>query len=145
MFKRVKAKNLEDYLTAVPEKQQELMQFLHTFIQKSAPKLKPYFAYNMLGYGAFPWRNAKHEPITWPVIALANQKNYVSLYVCAVIDGKYVAETYKKELGNVDVGKSCIRFKKIEDVNLPALKQVIQLAAKHPGFESLDTSKKKKK
>jgi hypothetical protein len=63
-----------------------------------------------------------------------NQKNYVSLYVCAVIDGRYVAEAHKKELGKVSVGKSCIRFKKVEDVNLPALKKVIALAARNPGL-----------
>jgi hypothetical protein len=58
----------------------------------------------------------------------------VSLYVCSIIDGEYVAEKYKKVLGKVSVGKSCIRFKKLEDVNLPVLKKVIQLAAKKPGL-----------
>jgi uncharacterized protein YdhG (YjbR/CyaY superfamily) len=142
MFKKVKATTVTSYLDAVPDGRQELIQFLHAFIQKSAPKLKPHFSYNMIGYGSFPYRNYKHEPITWPVVSLANQKNYVSVYVCCVVDGKYVAETYKKELGKVSVGKSCIRFKKLEDVNLPALKKVIQTAAKHPGFGEFTLAKK---
>jgi hypothetical protein len=70
------------------------------------------------------------------VIALANQKNYISLYVCALDKGQYIAEKHKKELGKVSVGKSCIRFKKIEDINLPVLKKVLQLAAKSPGLTS---------
>jgi hypothetical protein len=134
MFKATKAKNVEDYLAAVPKEHKELVHFLHGFIKKTVPKLKSHFAYNMLGYGSFPYRNYKKEPISWPVIALANQKNYISLYVCAVDDGKYIAETYKKELGKVSVGRSCIRFKKLEDVNLPALKKVLKLAEKFPGL-----------
>lgn len=145
MFKASKAKDVKGYLVAVPKERKETIQFLHAFIQKAAPKLKPHFAYNMLGYGSFPYRNYKNEMITWPVVALANQKNYVSIYVCAVINGRYVAETYKKELGKVSVGKSCIRFRKLEDVNLPGLKKVIQAAAKHPGLVGAGEHRRGKK
>lgn len=134
MFQPIKATSVKEYLAAVPKERQAMLQFLHAFIQKAAPKLKPHFAYNMLGYGSFPYKNSKKELLTWPVVALANQKQYVSVYVCAVDKGKYLAETYKKELGKVSVGRSCIRFKKLEDVNLPILKKVFQLAAKNPGL-----------
>ena len=134
MFKPIKAKSVQEYIAAVPAERKEIIVFLHDFIQKAAPKLKAHLASNMLGYGTFPYKNYKKEMIEWPVVALANQKNYVSVYVCAVVDGQYLAEKHKKELGKVSVGKSCIRFKKLEDVNLPALKKVIQEAAKHPGL-----------
>lgn len=140
MFTATKAKTVKEYLEAVPAERKELMLFLHDFIQKAVPKLKPHFAYNMLGYGSFPYLNYKKEMISWPVIALANQKNYVSVYVCAVNNGDYIAEKYKKELGRVNVGKSCIRFKKIEDVNLPILKKVIQMAEKSPGLAGARTA-----
>lgn len=143
MFKATKATTVKEYIQAVPPERKEMMEFLHAFIQKSAPKLKPHFAYNMLGYGAFPYKNAKKEMVEWPTIALANQKQYVSVYVCSVIDGKYIAEMHKKELGKVSVGKSCIRFKKIEDVNLDALKKVLKLAEKHPGLVGVGASAKK--
>lgn len=137
MFKKVKATTVAEYLAAVPQERKEDILFLHKFIQKVATKLKPHFAYNMLGYGSFPYRNYKNESITWPTIALANQKNYISLYICAVADGKYIAEQHKKELGKVSVGKSCIRFKKVEDVDLKALKKVLLLAQKHPGLAGI--------
>ena len=98
----------------------------------------------MLGYGFFPYRNYKNEQIEWPVVALANQKNYVSLYICAILNGEYIAEKYKSSLGKVSVGKSCIRFKKLEDVNLPMLKKVIQLASKNPGLVGVGASKNEK-
>ncbi len=144
MFKATTATTVKDYIAAVPVDRREIIESLHAFIQKTVPTLKPYFSYNMLGYGAFPYKNYKKEMIEWPIIALANQKNYVSLYVCAVVDGKYIAETYAKDLGKVSVGKSCIRFKKLEDVNLDALKKVLKLAEKSPGLDGVGASAKKK-
>ena len=74
MFKPTNAKSVNEYLQALPAERREPIEFLHTMIQKASPKLTPYFAYNMLGYGSFPCRNYKKEMITWPIIALASQK-----------------------------------------------------------------------
>ena len=137
MFKPSSAKTIETYLDQVPAERQELFQFLHHFIQKISPTFKPYFANNMIGYGAFPYLNYKKEQITWPVIGLASQKNYLSLYVCSIDKGEYVAEKFKDQLGQVKVGKSCITIKKLEDLNLVTLKKVLQFAAKHPGLTSI--------
>lgn len=134
MFKPTKATSVSSYISALPKDRRKDIEFLHKFIQKSTPKLKSHFTYNMLGYGSFPYVNYKKEKISWPVVALASQKNYISVYVCAIKDGKYLAEVHKKELGKVSVGKSCIRFTKLDNINLPALKKVIQLAAKKPGL-----------
>lgn len=134
MFKKIKAETVEEYFDNLPSDRKEIISFVHEFIQKEAPSLKPYFAYNMLGYGSFKYKGAKKELLDWPVVSLANQKNYVSLYVCSIIDGRYVAEKYKDDLGKVSVGKSCIRFKKVEDLNLETLKKVLKLAEKHPGL-----------
>ena len=145
MFKKTKATTVKEYLANIPEERKEIINFLHGFIQKSAPSLKPHFAYNMLGYGKFKYKNYKKEIIDWPVVALANQKQYVSVYVCAVEDGEYIAEKYKEQLGKVSVGKSCIRIKKREDVNLEILKKVIKAAQKTPGLVGAGEHKKKKK
>jgi hypothetical protein len=80
MFKPTKAKNTKEYLATLPEERKEVVTFLDKFIRAAAPKLKPHFAYNMLGYGAFPYKNAKKEVVEWPTISLANQKNYVSTF-----------------------------------------------------------------
>jgi uncharacterized protein YdhG (YjbR/CyaY superfamily) len=134
MFKPVKAKTIKEYFAQLPPERREPMEFLHAFIQKISPKLKPNFLYNMPGYGSFKYKNHKKEMLNWPTIALASQKNYISVYVCAVSDGEYIAEKHKHELGKVSVGKSCIRFKKLEDVNLKTLEKVLKLAAKSPGL-----------
>ena len=134
MFKPVKAKSIKEYFDDLSPDRREPLEFLHKFIQKTAPSLKPNFFYNMPGYGSFKYKNYKKEILEWPIIALASQKNYISLYVCAVENGEYVAEKYKDELGKVSVGKSCIRFKKLDDLNLRTLEKVIKLAEKSPGL-----------
>ena len=134
MFKPIKAKSVKEYFDILPKERSAPMEFLHKFILKTAPKLKPNFLYNMPGYGSFTYKNYKKEVLDWPIIALASQKNYISIYVCAVDSGEYIAEKYKDELGKVSVGKSCIRLKKLEDINLKTLESVIKLAAKSPGL-----------
>lgn len=134
MFKPTKAKDTSSYIDALPKDRKEIITSLDSFIKKTVPKLKPHFAFNMLGYGSFSYKNNKKEILNWPVISLANQKNYISLYVCAIDGGQYVAEKHKLELGKVSVGKSCIRFKKLSDLNLEGLKKVLLIAAKKPGL-----------
>ena len=134
MFKPVKATSVKEYIDQVPEDRKEAIKFLHKFIQDAAPSLKPHFSYNMLGYGSFEYKNYKKEKIYWPTVSLASQKNYISLYVCSLESGDYVAEKYKEKLGKVNVGNSCIRFKKIEDLNLEELKKIIKIAEKSPGL-----------
>jgi len=144
MFKPTKAKTVKEYFAQLPKERREPMEFLHKLIQQTAPKLKPAFPYNMPGYGSFKYTNSKKQTLEWPIIALASQKQYISIYVCAVENGEYIAEKYKDELGKVSVGRSCIRFKKIEDLNIPALKKVIKLAAKSPGLVGAEPTSKGK-
>ena len=133
MFAKNEAKSVKEYLFMVPDDRKKDIDFLHDFIQKAVPKLKPYFASNMIGYGSFYYLDSKRQKKDWPIISLANQKNYISIYVCTVIEDKAAAEKYKKELGKLSKGVSCIRFKKIEEINLETLKIVLKLAEKKPG------------
>lgn len=134
MFKENAATTTAEYLKALPPDRKAILEQIDQLVRDAVPKLKPAFSYNMPGYGMFKYKNYKGEVIDWPVIAMASQKNYVSVYVCATIDGEYIAEQHKERLGKVNVGKSCIRFKKLEDVNLAELKKVFALAAAHPGY-----------
>ena len=133
MFAKNAAKSLEEYLLMVPEDRKKDIDFIHNFIQKAVPKLKPYYASNMIGYGSFYYLDSKKEKKGWPIISLANHKDYITIYVCTIIEDKTEAEKYKKELGKLTKGVSCIRFKKIEEIKLETLKKVLKLAEKKPG------------
>lgn len=135
MFKPSKAKTIEEYIGMIDEPRKSDIIELDKFIRKVAPKLKPYFSYNMPGYGPFKYKSAKGDVIDWPLIALASQKNYISLYVCAADDKGYVAEKYKKELPKTSIGRSCIRFKKVDDIDLKIIERIIKEGIKtgfHP-------------
>lgn len=127
---RIEAESREEYFKNSGDREDSLRK-LDLLIQESAPSLKPVLGGGitgkMLGYG-----NHKYKPksskveMDWPVIMMAAQKNYISIYACAVVDGKYIAEIYKKKLGKVNCGKSCIRFKKPEDLNKAGLRQMLK-------------------
>jgi uncharacterized protein YdhG (YjbR/CyaY superfamily) len=136
MFKPVGASSVSEYIATLPAERKAIIVTLDKLIRATAPSLKRHFAYNMLGYGTFKYKNYKGEIIDWPTVALASQKQYISLYVCALDGKQYLAEKFKKDLGKVSVGKSCIRFKKLEDLDLKTVKKVISLAAKKPGLKT---------
>ncbi|MEM6998101.1 MAG: DUF1801 domain-containing protein [Patescibacteria group bacterium] len=137
MFKPVGAKSVQEYIDMLEPGRRDTILALDKLIRDTAPGMERHFAYNMLGYGKFRYTNYKKQEVDWPIIALASQKNYVSVYVCALADnedGLYIAEQFADDLGKVSVGKSCIRFKKLEDLNLETLKEVLQKAADNPGL-----------
>jgi hypothetical protein len=99
---------------------------LHDIVRKYAPKLKPSMQHGMVGYGTYHYKYASGREGDWPIIAIANQKNYISLYACMVDGKQYVAEKYKKQLPKANIGKSCIRFKRLSDLDLTALGKLLQ-------------------
>lgn len=141
MFKEVEAKTVKQYLDSLPDDRKKIIKELDAIIKKAAPKLKPHFSANMMAYGSFKYTNAKKELLEWPVIGIANRKANISVYVCALEGKEYVAEKHKKDLGNVQVGKSCINIKRIEDLDVAGFKKVLKLAEKNPGLEALYSKK----
>lgn len=127
---KIVARTREEYLAKVGEREPDVRQ-LDELIQKHAPDLKPTVGGgmygNMLAYGMMPYKpKSAKEWTEWPLVMLGAQKNHLALYVCAVDpDGKYVAEKYESKLGNVSCGKSCIRFKKFEDLNLETIEEML--------------------
>lgn len=126
----IKADTQDEYLAATGERESTL-RAMDELIRHAAPHLKPLFYKSDymtgLGYGLMPYQSkSMKEPAEYPMVALANQKNYISLYVCAVDkDGQYVAEKNADRLGKVSCGRSCIRFKKLEDLNLDVVREIL--------------------
>jgi uncharacterized protein YdhG (YjbR/CyaY superfamily) len=55
------------------------------------------------------------------VFAFASQKNYISVYV----NDQDVVLKHKKELGKVNLGKNCIRYRQPDDIDFEALRKTI--------------------
>jgi hypothetical protein len=132
MFKTTNAKTPEEYINLLSEPRKSEIKKLHEFIRKTVPELKPHIMSGMIGYGIFHYKGRSGREGDWFVVGLASQKNYISVYVCGVSDGEYVAEKHRADLPNADIGKSCIRFKKTEDVDLKVLAKIIKEGAANP-------------
>lgn len=133
MFKPTSAKTPEEYINLIAEPRKSEMKQLDAFIRKTVPKLKPFIISGMIGYGPFHYKSKSGREGEWAKILLASQKNYISVYVCAVDGDQYIPENYKKDFPKASIGRSCIRFKKIEDINLDILKKVLLEGEKY-GF-----------
>jgi hypothetical protein len=127
---KTKAKTHEEYIAAVEEKRRGDIQRLHDLIRKVAPELEPTMEFGFLGYGKYHYRYASGREGEWMRIGVANNKQYISLYCCAGDDHGYVAERYKERLPGADIGKSCVRFKRLEDLDEEALRDLIRETAK---------------
>jgi Domain of unknown function (DU1801) len=66
--------------------------------------------------------------VEWFMVGLAAQKNYISMYVNAASEGGYAVQEYAARLGKVKVGSASISFKKLADIDLVALTELVSLA-----------------
>lgn len=121
-----KATSPEDYISQVPEERQETLKKLRQVIKANLPKgFEEGITYGMVGYyvphSIYP--NGYHcdpkDPL--PFMNFASQKNSVNLYHSGIyavqeIHDWFVTEYPKYCSRKLDMGKSCIRFKKLEEI-----------------------------
>ena len=133
---KIQANIIEEFFVNCNEREADMRQ-LDDLVQK-ATGLKPVLfsgmgTINVLGYRLLDYKPKSAPksapPSKWPLIAIAPQKNYLALYVCAIKDGKYLTEVYDKKLGKVNCGKSCIRFKKFDNLDIENVTKLLKDAA----------------
>jgi hypothetical protein len=137
MFKATTAKTPEEYIHMIEEPRKSQMKTLHECIQKAVPNLTPFIISGMIGYGKYQYKSKSGRQGEWAVVLLANQKQYISVYACGVKDGKYIPEQYKDALPKANIGKSCIRIKKLEDIDMDVLKTILVACEKKPHVSCL--------
>lgn len=82
----------------------------------------------IIGYGLQTNRRSDKTEVTWFVVGLAVQKNYLSVYINAVEDGQYLPERYGSDLGKVKVGKASIAFSGVDAIDLEKLGALVERA-----------------
>jgi hypothetical protein len=122
--------DIEAWFAAAGPREGELRR-VDALVMAAAPgidrQLVPAGSVRMLGYGLMPYRPRSATQTTQvPLIALAAQKRHLSLYVCAVVDGAYIAEARADRLGTVSCGKSCIRFTSLDKVDTAELSTLVR-------------------
>ncbi len=141
-----KATTPEDYLLSLPIERKEVMTTLRKVILKNLPKgFKEEMSYGMLGYvvphSLFPAGYHCDPKLPLPFLAIASQKNFVALYHMGIYSDpkllKWFTDEYPKHCkSKLDMGKSCIRFKKIDDI---PYKLISELASKMTPEEWIKT------
>lgn len=135
MFKPTAAKTPEEYIRMIDEPRRSEVKELYDFIRATVPKCAPYIESGMIGFGKYHYVYPSGREGDWMLIGLASQKNYISLYVCAVVDGgQYVAEKYKAKLSKASIGKSCIHVKHASDIDKKVLADILRDAVKAGGM-----------
>ena len=133
---RVVASTVEDYFVFDPAREQELRR-VDELIRRSAPTLsrhlvggtaagRPGMTMIMIGYGSFEYTvKASTDPIAWPIVGLALQKNYLSLYIAPRQDGSSFVTPYAGELGKVRTGDNNLSFSAWADLAADRLESLL--------------------
>ena len=130
-----KAKTVSEYLANLPADRREALQAVREVVLKNLSKeYEEGMQYGMIGYyvphSVYPpgYHCDPKQPL--PFAGLASQKNHMSIHLmCLYSDSDLEAwfrEVWAKTGKKLDMGKSCVRFKKIDDVPLKVIGQAIK-------------------
>ncbi len=135
-----KATTVAAYLASLPADRRSALEAVRKVIKKNLdPKFEEGMQYGMIGYylphSVYPagYHCDPKQPL--PYAGLASQKNHMSIYLMGLYIGEEGSENeltrwfhnaWAKTGKKLDMGKSCVRFKKIEDVSLDVLGEAIR-------------------
>ena len=130
-----KAKTPDEYLASLPADRREALSAVRQTILKNLDKgYQEGMSYGMIGYcvphSIYPagYHCDPKQPL--PFAGLASQKNHMAVYLfCMYVDGasdKWFRDAWKKAGKKLDMGKSCLRFKKLDDLALDVLGEAIR-------------------
>jgi len=121
-----KATSPEEYINELPEDRKMVIEKLRKTIQDNLPiGFEEQMSYGMLGFvvphSRYPDGYHCSPELPLPFINLASQKNFVALYHSGIYASPELLDWFVKEYPKyvktkLDMGKSCIRFKKMETI-----------------------------
>lgn len=123
---KYEADSIEEYINQLPEERKTIIEKIRSILQKNLPKgFEETLSYNMIGFvvphKTYPEGYHCNPELPLPFINLASQKNFIALYHSGIYAKKelfdwFVAQYPKHCKYKLDMGKSCIRFKKMDDI-----------------------------
>ena len=128
------ARTVEEYLRSLPEDRRAAISAVRKVILANLPKgYEECMSYGMIGYvvphSIYPAGYHCNPKLPLPYANLASQKNHMALYLMCCYGDKatyqWFCKAWKATGKKLDMGKSCVRFKKLEDVSLEVIGEVI--------------------
>jgi uncharacterized protein YdhG (YjbR/CyaY superfamily) len=145
-----KATTVDQYLSEVPHERQEAINKLRTIILNNLPKgFKEVMSYGMMGYcvphSIYPAGYHCNPKDPLPFAGLASQKNSLNFYHMGIYADpklfKWFTDEYAKTgLGKLDMGKSCMRFKKPENIPYKLIGELISKISVDDWIKMYETS-----
>jgi hypothetical protein len=135
MFK-VQANTLDEYFNADQARQDDLRAF-DKLIRETVPSLERWFyagvsegqagmRMKLIGYGAFRYEMKSGQSVEWPIVSLAMQKNYMTLYTSVVKNGAYIIDQYKGRLGELRAGQNNFSFVTFDQLDRSVVVTLLQ-------------------
>ncbi|MEG1590708.1 DUF1801 domain-containing protein [Chryseobacterium sp.] len=130
-------KQIEEYITSHKEPKRSDLENLHQIILELMPKCKLWFLDGKsdenkivsnpnIGYGIHIMKYADGKTRDFYKIGLSANTTGISVYIMGIEDKKYLANTFGEKIGKASVTSYCIKFKKLDDINIEVLKEAIQ-------------------
>ncbi|WP_378180623.1 DUF1801 domain-containing protein [Aquimarina sp. SS2-1] len=149
-----KATTPDEYIEAIPEDRKEVMQNLRKTILNNLPEgYSEQITYGMIGYVVpheiYPDGYHCDPKLPLPFMSIASQKNFIALYHSGIYANKelmdwFVCEYPKYVKTKLDMGKSCIRFKKIDQIPLKLIGELVTKLSVEAWIDMYETNIKKK-
>ena len=126
-----KAETVEEYLAEqTPDRREAMAMMRELILANLPPGYEETMQFGMIGY-VVP---LERYPVTYNkqalgVLALASQKNYMSIYLMSVYGDEETAKWFEEEFRasgkKLNMGKSCVRFKRPDDLPLDLIGKVV--------------------
>lgn len=123
--------SVAEYLAGLPEDRRAAISAVRAVILRNLPEgYAEGMAFGMIGYviplSRYP-RTYNGQPLSYA--ALASQKNYMSVHLMGIYGSQELAAwfhaEYKRTGKRLDMGKSCVRFRRLEDLPLDLIGQAV--------------------
>ena len=132
----IDAKTVDEYISKVPSERTEAISRLRETVRDNLPQgFEECISYKMIGYvvphSKYPEGYHCDPKLPLPFINIASQKNFIALYHSGIYADKelldwFVAEYPKHVKTKLDMGKSCIRFKKVPTIPYELIGELCQ-------------------
>ena len=133
---QIPAKNPKEYISKVPEDRLAYFKKLRQTILNNIPKgFEEQMNYGMIGYVVpkkiFPAGYHCDTNLPLPFVNIASQKNFIAIYHMGIYANPELLDWFVKEYPKhckrkLDMGKSCIRFKKAEEIPFELIAELMQ-------------------
>ena len=130
-----KATTVKDYISELPEERTSDIKAVRNLIIENLPKgYVETMQYGMITYVIpFDRYPKTYNGLPLGYISLASQKNYMALYLMNVYSNKEIESNFKNRYiasgKKLDMGKSCVRFKKLKDLPLDLIGETITMTS----------------